>query len=453
MTRVSDVFVPGTMPRSTYIARDNSYYENRTESYLDELGAIFTIAGPTKSGKTVLLKKLVQTPLWLDGGRISSIDDFWSEVFDELGLYSESDHSTSDNRTDSETAGGGLRAVGINVKASSTSGASETVVQRLSTSRTKARLASEALKEERQILVIDDFHYIPHEVQRMVIRALKPLVFERVPVIFLTTSHRIHDVIRAESEMGSRSSVLQFPLWSPSDLLEIATRGFEELRIIDEEQVISRKLVAASFGSPHLMQKLCLEICKLNEIKESSDDDVYLQQPADWEKFFGSVTESGLMHWAEKLITGPETRGQARQTWTLLDGDTRDHYGLVLQAIREYLKQQVDSVETVSLSITKPQLKELIDSLTSSNSPQIDRTTRVLLQMNNIARARTADAHEDEASLHTAEMNGELQSGNPVLEYDVTDSIPRLHIADPFFAFHLIYGWEQILNSSNVAPR
>ncbi|MEF9875141.1 MAG: hypothetical protein RR778_15720, partial [Glutamicibacter sp.] len=94
MTRVSDVFVPGTMPRSTYIARDNSYYENRTESYLDELGAIFTIAGPTKSGKTVLLKKLVQTPLWLDGGRISSIDDFWSEVFDELGLYSESDHST-----------------------------------------------------------------------------------------------------------------------------------------------------------------------------------------------------------------------------------------------------------------------------------------------------------------------------------------------------------------------
>src|SRR5947209_17913641 len=52
-------------------------------------------------------------------------------------------------------------------------------------------------------LIIDDFHHIAPEVQRELIRQLKPLIDENAAVIFAAVPHRAADVVAAESEMRS----------------------------------------------------------------------------------------------------------------------------------------------------------------------------------------------------------------------------------------------------------
>ena len=42
----------------------------------------------------MLLRRLLPDAMWLSGGSIASISDFWSAIIDELGLY------TSESETD-----------------------------------------------------------------------------------------------------------------------------------------------------------------------------------------------------------------------------------------------------------------------------------------------------------------------------------------------------------------
>ncbi|WP_156372842.1 hypothetical protein [Deinococcus sp. Leaf326] len=47
-------------------------------------------------------------------------------------------------------------------------------------------------------LVIDDFHYIPQDEQRKIVRALKEPIFDGLAVVALSVPHRTFDTIRAE---------------------------------------------------------------------------------------------------------------------------------------------------------------------------------------------------------------------------------------------------------------
>jgi hypothetical protein len=48
----------------------------------------------------------------------------------------------------------------------------------------------EALEKLRPVLVIDDFHYIPSDVQLGIVRGLKDLVFQGVGVVLVAVPHR-----------------------------------------------------------------------------------------------------------------------------------------------------------------------------------------------------------------------------------------------------------------------
>jgi hypothetical protein len=85
--RVGQVFVPGRLPEYTYNPRTDRALEQRVQDYLDETGTILTVAGPTKTGKSVLLKQVVENPIWLEGQGITGLDELYRRIGDGLNVY------------------------------------------------------------------------------------------------------------------------------------------------------------------------------------------------------------------------------------------------------------------------------------------------------------------------------------------------------------------------------
>ena len=84
--KVSDVFVPGGLPKYTYVPRIERGLEERLANVKDNLCKIATVTGATKSGKTVLVRKVFgdTEKVWVDGGHVKDEKDFWDIVGTQL---------------------------------------------------------------------------------------------------------------------------------------------------------------------------------------------------------------------------------------------------------------------------------------------------------------------------------------------------------------------------------
>ena len=58
--RVGHVFVAGGLPTLTYVSRNERGLEQKITDYIEERHRILSVSGPTKTGKTVLLRKAAQ---------------------------------------------------------------------------------------------------------------------------------------------------------------------------------------------------------------------------------------------------------------------------------------------------------------------------------------------------------------------------------------------------------
>jgi predicted AAA+ superfamily ATPase len=58
---VGKVFVPGGMPELTYVPRTERDLERRLAEVKDNLCKLVVVTGPTKTGKTVLVRKVLRT--------------------------------------------------------------------------------------------------------------------------------------------------------------------------------------------------------------------------------------------------------------------------------------------------------------------------------------------------------------------------------------------------------
>ena len=245
--RVGQVFVAGGLPTLTYVPRDEHGLEQKVADYIDERYRILSVSGPTKTGKTVLLKKALKDTdaIWISGGTISDIGDFWDIVADGLHLP-------------------------IKIEEGQSFVGSSTEI-RAARNRSASAAARGALRSDLPPLVIDDFHYISSDVQLQIVRGLKDLVFEGLPVIVISVPHRAYNVVRVEKEMTGRVEQVEVGFWSNDVLTAIAHQGFSALNISDKRGRIARRLAGESFSSPHLMQDFCLQVCKVNGIRENAE--------------------------------------------------------------------------------------------------------------------------------------------------------------------------------------
>ena len=404
--KAGDVFVAGGLPTLTYISRSQNNLEQAVLDYLEERHRILSVSGPTKTGKTVLMKRMLrdEDAIWLSGGTISSIQDFWSLIADELQLFTQIETTDATTETEGRTTKG---EAAVPIFKASREGQSLSAYEKQDrTARTRpvSAVARERLRSGLYPLVIDDFHYVDQEIQLQIVRGLKDLVFDGLPVIVIAVPHRAYDVIRVEKEMTGRVEQLEVGFWTPSELIEIAHQGFGALNIADENDDIATRLAEESFSSPHLMQDFCLQICKVNNISLKSSSRINLHAP-EWSKFFSGRSSSTSKTAFDRLARGPRQRSD-RKPRILKRGTATDIYGAVLFAI---------AFTGPLTSLTYEGLRTALKNVLKDDLPQRHEVTRVLEEMSKIAK-------------------GEL-GGEPVVDYD--EGLSTLHISDPYFAFYL----------------
>lgn len=429
--RTSQVFVPGGLPQYTYVPREARNLERRLAAAKDNLCKLVTLTGTTKSGKTVLASRVFpkSDAIWIDGGTVSEEDDLWNFILEEISGYTEV--SKAQSKETISTIGGDFGgAAGLPLFAHAEAKLSAERSQSRDESQTESRALSPRsaaigqLRKKRCPLVIDDFHYLKRPFQGNIVRALKPLVFEGIPIVLIAIPHRKYDAVKVEREMTGRLESVTIPPWEVDELMEIPKEGFPLLNIQADERVVI-ELAKESFGSPHLMQEFCRELARANGVEETTSHQTQIQtiDPA----LFSKVAEGTGKVVFDKLATGPRQRTD-RIERQLKNGDTVDIYRAVLLALA-HLRPGLD---TISYEQIRAALRDLLDE----NVPQGHEVSRVLEKMTEIASS-------DEAS-------------TPVIDWERDEQ--KLHITDPFFAFFLKWGMGEAQqdaapNGGPAAPR
>lgn len=263
------------------------------------------------------------------------------------------------------------------------------------------------------MVIIDDFHYLPQPEQLKIVRGVKDLIFEGLPVILIAVPHRAYDAVRVEKEMTGRVDSIALGQWDPADLQQIAVQGFAALKITVTEQVLDR-LATESFGSPHLMQTHCLAATRA----ESSGSGAV--EVENWDEFFRARAAAASKKAFDLLKQGPRQRND-RNIRRLKDGLDTDIYGAVLAAIASTGPRT---------SLQYEDIRAALRNVLASDLPQRHEVTNILDQMTKIAREKI--------------------EGEPVLEYD--NEYSTLYIADPFFAYYLRWAPES-LKELSVRPK
>ncbi|MCS3651720.1 hypothetical protein GGQ08_002428 [Salinibacter ruber] len=413
MSRVKDVFVAGGQPTVTYNPREQYDLEGEVEEYLETGYKLLSISGPTKSGKTVLVRRFIarEEGYWVYGGQVDSIDTFWEIIVEQGGAFTNKQESETDGKSSQTTSKstGGVKPGGIGVSGTyentkSESSASSEIRGR---SVSPSVAAVQMLEKEMKPVVIDDFHYIERDLQGEIIRTLKNLIFDGLPVIILSVPHRAFDAVRVETEMTGRLMQLPIPEWSNSELEDIAVQGFDALNVKADKSLTDR-LVKESFKSPHLMQDFCNAICRKNDIYEEQEERKILEKPSSWDSFFGDRASTTSKAAFDRLAKGPRQRSDRIQR-PLENGESCDIYEAILIALAETGPKTKLSYEEIRSKLQK---------VLTDNIPQAHEITRVLDKMSEIAQ-------------------DELQ-GEPVVDWD--KDLSELYISDPYFAYYLRWG-------------
>ena len=264
------------------------------------------------------------------------------------------------------------------------------------------------LKSSGLPLVIDDFHYLSRELQAQIVRALKPLVFDGLPVVVIAIPHRRYDAVKVEREMSGRVTSIEIPAWTNDELCFIPETGFNALGwTIDSPN--SHLLAAQAIGSPHLMQDFCRGISRARTLEASSSAQTLSIDHSQIDFVFRDVADTIGRPIFEKLARGPRQRTD-RIPRQLKDGREVDIYELVLHALA--------SLRPGLVSPEYEDLRGAIRDVSASQIPQLQEVARVLKHMATIAASD--------------------QSSTPVIDFEEDDK--NLHITDPFFAFYLRWG-------------
>lgn len=411
----SEVFTPTTQPTITYISEhlvDKKLTLNRA---IEMGGAVITLSGPSKSGKTVFVETVVgkDNLIQVTGASISSADALWKRVFDKVGTPISTAQSTTHSQELS--AAGNLEvAVPLFAKAGGNLGGKNTA-SASATSSTSPDFLNLVIREFANtgfIIFIDDFHYIPKEIQDEIATLIKEAVRHGVLFVCASVPYHADDVILANSDLRGRMVKLDFDYWNPSTLKRIAQKGFDALNVSVPESTIESFAMEAA-GSPQLMQALCLNLCYEFDIKETYSDKATVS--CDMKCIHKVCGMTSLMNDYTSVIDsmkdGPKTRGERRKSYPLNDGSSLDVYPLVLKAL---------SGNPPELTIRYPNLLGRIQRLCrSGEGPSGSSVTGACAHMAEIANAT---------------------SGSTILEWDGESDV--FDIRDPYLLFAL--RWSEV---------
>jgi hypothetical protein len=341
--RPTEVFTPGDFPTHTYVAIDESRNENCLRKALDTPGMVASLSGPSKSGKTVLVRRVaggVNSVIRVSGAEVKTANDLWQAVLDRFGLP---DALTQEQSSTKGIAGGAQ----VSIPLSSTPDAPTLNLHASASGQSKHKTtaefarkgmqsAIELLRSHQIVLLVDDFHYMTDETQTQVAREIREAAQQGAKICTASVPHRSDDVVRSNPELRGRITAIDSGYWKPESLQAIGERGFPLLRVVAAAELLS-EFAAESLGSPQLMQALCLEACRNQGITETGINEHELPNRKDFlDEIFREVSATADFRSAVQAAhAGELSRGVPRKVYRFTDKTVGDSYRAVLLAIAQ----------------------------------------------------------------------------------------------------------------------
>lgn len=409
--KVNEIFVPTGQPTYTYVPRNEERLERHLKDSLETPNMVVSISGPSKSGKTVLFRRVVAegASINISGSQIRSVEDFWKSLMYKLSSPNSITKTSSSASTGEASLGASAGLSAVIAKGSATGAAKYSSSDSQATTKTHLPDPFSIVAEScanGEIIFVDDFHYIPISVQVEIAKILKSLAERGVRFCIASVPHKSDDAVRANPELRGRLAAVQVEMWSLDELCEIGKKGFSALKMLPEDEVIPQ-LASEALGSPQLMQALCLNLCREAHIREPFKDITAVKftsgQVKDAKKMTASLAEFSTL--VQLLHSGPKPHGNDRKDYEFIDGSKGDSYRAFLIAI---------SVGGPRMQFDYDDLTSRLKSVCIGEYPRGSNFIRILPSIAEIAKKNSG-------------------ASPPVIDW----SDDLLTITDPYFSFYL----------------
>ena len=406
------VFVPMGLPTVTYVYRHERDLEGRLAGALKTPGSIVSLSGPSKSGKTVLLTHVIpkENLISLSGGAIDVPERLWERVLNWMEAPSSIARKAGITKTGEISAEAKIGAsflVKGNLAGASKVGVNSASDETSTQLRAGIDQVIREIANSDYIIFVDDFHYMKREVQDGLCKQIKEASEKGVRICTASVPHRSDDVVRMNPELRGRVEAVDLEYWRPDEIAAIGRQGFEALAIDMSEGVIAN-LAEHAFGSPQLMQAICLEVCRLLEVKGTSlnlrNIDLTARQIRHALEMTSRMTDYSSLLVA--LHSGPKQRGQERSQFDFFDASRGDVYRGILMALQ---------CDPPVLTLPYDEILARIRRVCAGSAPTGSSVSNALEQMTLIAE--------------------QVQASSKVIDW--SDDI--LDIEDPYFLFYLRY--------------
>lgn len=336
--RATEVFTPGKTPTITLV---REHLAQREQAFKDarEQGLLITISGPSKSGKTVFVRNVVGADnlIPVTGAGVQNPDQLWLKVFHQIGTAVPSGVSTESNSSVAGTVAGKGSIGAVIAKGEISGSATGTIGEKRVDSAAPAvdylQLLIKELAKTGLVVFIDDFHYIPRDVQKFVAEQIKEAIDKGVEIVCASVPYHSEDLLRANPDLQGRFVAIDFDYWDTATLTKIAAQGFAELGL-NVEPDLMRAFASEAAGSPQLMQSICLNACYETGTRETVAHAIDIPLDKQYiSRVCNRTSSTDFSSTVEKLREGPKTRGTDRLTYRLRAGDTGDVYTIVLRAL------------------------------------------------------------------------------------------------------------------------
>lgn len=415
--KIKDIFTPGRFPTLTYIDDHLKVKEQQLLDTLDDGSMLVSISGPSKSGKTVFVEKVLgkDSLIQVTGAGVRDPAGLWMRVFDIIGTPIQK--TTTSGSGKSGTIQGKAAAEGgiIVAKAKGEVSVAATLSSQNSETDTHSidflQLLIRELAGSDFVIFIDDFHYVERRAQTLIAQQIKEAIRQGVKFICASVPYHSDDVIRSNPDLRGRFFSIDFDYWGDEVLKKIAYKGLELANVVYKEDLVNR-LCEEAAGSPQLMQYLCLNACYEKGIREKPADavDMIYEQGFLESICRRTVASTDYSSIAEKMLEGPKTRGSDRKSYISKYDWQGDVYRLLLKAI---------SLDPPCLTFRYQPLVDRIVSLCTGESPSGSSITS--------------------ACYHTANIANDSADNN-IVEWDGDNDV--LDIRDPYLLFYL--RWSEI---------
>jgi len=266
MVKAVNIFTPADVPLYTYVECADQGLEKRLRDAVEIPKMVISISGPSKSGKTALVNKVVlkDNLITVSGASIGSANDLWRMILDWMDVpTSRTEQKGTKVVGGVEGKGGGNISLPLVAKGTVEAKTNHGGERQWETSETYwPDNLTQVIKEIANsdfVVFIDDFHYIPKDVQQDIGKQIKAAAEREIRICTASVPHRSDDVVRSNPELRGRVTAIDVEYWNQKDLEEIAKLGFRELNA-DIEAAVVQQMAAEAFGSPQLMQAICLNM-------------------------------------------------------------------------------------------------------------------------------------------------------------------------------------------------